>query len=201
MKLHRSRRLVAGVALLAALPLTGCTTPGAEPGTAARVGDRTVSEKDVDAATVELAQVQLPQQIDASGVTQFLAIGPLLLDKMSDAGVPVGTAEARSQLQNPRMTLSKPTEEVLRTYVALQEVNQAQQILQQGVGDARLTSQARKVAAANDAFEQELRTYVTDGRVEVNPKYAKLPVNWVYQNGMGTQAPEGQDAPREAPAQ
>ena len=78
MKLHRSRR-AAGLALLLALPLPACSTPGAEPGVAARVGDRTVAEKDVETATTELAAMGFGRQFDAGAVTNYLALGPLLV--------------------------------------------------------------------------------------------------------------------------
>ena len=193
MKLHRSRALAAGLALAAALPLSGCTTPGADPGVAARVGERTVSQNDVDTAATELARLGLGQQFDTARVTEYLAFGPILLEEFRTRDLPIGTAEARSLIKDAPGDLSPATEEVLRTQFAAGKVGEAQQVLQQfGPNSAQGRAYA-KVVEANQAFSAQMQTYTREGGVDLNPKYLKQPVNWVLQDGPGQ--------PQQAPPQ
>lgn len=168
---------------MVALPLTGCTTPGAEPGVAARVGDRTVSERDVDTASTELARLGLGQQFDTSRVTEYLAFGPILLDEFQRRGLPVGTAEARSLLKDQPGSLSPATEEILRTQYAAGKVGEAQQGLQQFGPNSPQGRAYAQVIDANKAFTAQMQTYAREGGVDLNPKYMKQPANWVLQDG------------------
>jgi len=193
-KLHRSRRLAAGTALLVALPLTGCTTPGAEPGVAARVGDRTVAERDVDAATTELAQLGLGQQFDTARVTEYLALGPLLLEELQKRDVAVGPADAQRLVKTQGNELSPATTEVLMTQYAAGRVQEAQQVMQQFGPTSAQGKQYRPIAEANQAFTTRMQDYARGGEVDFNPKYMKQPANWVLQDGMAGQ-------PQQAPPQ
>lgn len=178
---------------MVALPLTGCTTPGAEPGVAARVGDRTVSERDVDTAATELATLGLGQQFDTSRVTEYLAFGPLLLEEFRKQGLPIGAAEARSLVKDQPGTLSPATEEILRTQFAASKVGEAQQALQQFGPNSPQGRTYAKVVQANQAFNAQMQTYAQEGGVDLNPKYMKQPANWVLQDGPA----QSQQAPRQ----
>ncbi|WP_141397281.1 hypothetical protein [Mobilicoccus massiliensis] len=207
MKSHRRRAVTAGAALVLSLTLAGCG--GVDPQAAARYGDRVVSESDVATAVAQLNELQLPQPADARAVTQYLALGPVLLDDMQQAGFPITEAAARQGLQDKRARLAPPTVDVLRTMTAVQLMQQAGTVAQQPGQSKEQQAELQRLFQANEQFSQEVQKAIDDGSFVVNPKYGKQQVNWISQDaetqmpeGHGEQQPEGQDqAPPEAPEQ
>ena len=180
MKSHRRRRLAAGIALMIAVPLSGCSA-AVHPGDAAVIGDRVVTEDDIRTVMAEVPSLQLPQQVDASAAAQYLALGPILIETLHKHGVPIGSAEARAMLRNPTAHISEPTDELLQTMTAINLVQQAQQYAAQPSPGGANADLARRVVAANQEFATRMRADLTDGSIVINPKYFKQPSNWILQ--------------------
>lgn len=194
MKSHRSRPVAAATALVLSATLAGCSQ--ADPRAAARSGDTTVSEHDVQTATRELSGLQLQQPLSTDLVTQYLAFGPVIDQHLAGAGVQVGPDKAKTLLADPNTQLSQPSLQVLTTLSGLITLQEASQSLAGGQGSAQNqnTARAQKVVAAGEAALQDIQQRTQSGDIVVNPKYQKVPVNWVKQDAQQRQMPpaEGQ---------
>ncbi|WP_284304339.1 hypothetical protein [Mobilicoccus caccae] len=187
MKSHLSRRVAAGVALSLSLALAGCTE--ADPSAAARVGDRVVSERDVDTAVTELAGQQMPQPINAEAVTQFLAFGPILNEHLRQAGVAVGPQDGRRLLPDPQAQLSEPTLQALSTMAAVTVVSEARQAAGQPGTMTGNPEQLQRVLAASDVAFQQIGQGLESGSIVISPKYVNEPTNWIRQDAEQMQMP------------
>lgn len=194
MKSQRSRLAVAGTVLALSVTFAGCAQ--ADPSAAARVGGSTVSENDVQTATRELSQLQVAQPLNADLVTQYLAFGPTIDQRLTQAGVRVGPEKAKTLLADPDTPLSAPSQQVLTTLSGLMVLSEAQQTLAQP--GAKNAAEAQRVVAAGEQALEEMQQRSESGDIVINPKYQETPVNWIKQaapaglDGAPGQTGEGQ---------
>ena len=167
------KSLSAVLVLGAALALTACGPQQA--GAAAIVGDRVISDKDIQTAAQETNKgVQgLRQPITSQQTLRFLIIAPYLLDAAAKGGHGVSESEAKqvlSKLPNP----SPATIEFVRAILASQLVTPEE----------------------GQVVESRLRK----AHVTVNPRYGKLdlatlqfdttPPNWIKSTPAPTASPQ-----------
>ena len=149
MKVLPTARKTAPAALVlgAALALTACGPQQA--GAAAIVGDRVISDHDVQTAAQETNKgvEGLQQPFTASDTLVFLIVSPYVLDEAARAGHGVSESQARAALTK-LPTPSPATLEFARTFIALQGLNQDE--------------------------VQSVLGQVQKAHVTVNPRYGKL---------------------------
>jgi hypothetical protein len=148
-KVLPTARAAAPVALVlgAALALSGCGPQQA--GAAAIVGDRVISDQDVQTAAQETNKgvEGLQQPFTASDTLVFLIVSPYVLDAAAKGGHGVSESQAKAaltKLPNP----SPATLEFARTFIALQGLTQEQ--------------------------VQGVLAEVQKAKITVNPRYGKL---------------------------
>ncbi|HEY3436046.1 MAG TPA: hypothetical protein VGK35_00040 [Actinotalea sp.] len=99
---RRSSRALAGVTalvLVGAALLGGCS---ARPGVAAVVGDRTISQSELETAQKDLLTVVA--KADASNVLSALVAAPFFIDAAAENGVGVSADEARAAIEKEQVS-------------------------------------------------------------------------------------------------
>lgn len=192
-KSHRSRRVAAVAAIALTSTLAGCAEFGSDPSAAAVVDGRAISETDVQTVVEELTQLQLPQQIGADRVTQYLAIGPTVRETFTEAGLPVGESQVRQGLADPDAALSEPTLDVLTTLKTVDVLQEAKSVLQAPGAPPAQMQVAQRAAVAEQMVNKRVSEQMKNGQLVFNPKYLRAPENWIQQAApeMAGQAPQG----------
>ncbi len=177
--MKRSRLVVAAVAVAVPLLVSGCGTPTA--GAAAVVGDRRITEAEVQRGVVDIqAFFGDKQQVRQSDVLYFLIVGPSLIDAANKAGVGASADDARSTLSASLVSPSEPAVQALRASQALSNLNK----LDPATAKPILTGLV-------DSFKHL--------NVTVNPRYGAFAVtkvdpagaaeNWIVGSGPSAAAP------------
>jgi peptidyl-prolyl cis-trans isomerase SurA len=176
-----TRRYLAGVAVVAALTLTGCGTGG--PGVAAKVGDDTVSTSDVNRLTVGYCRALEPQivsqgQVVPMRLVRSFVVGSLTLEAAAkqlaaEHGItqPEGYLDRLKELQTQAAGLPAAHQDDFievgsaRAYVtAVEHQIGGQLLLDEGTPDA---NDDQKVARGRE----ELNVWLGDHDVDLNPRY------------------------------
>lgn len=154
-RMPRVAAVVPALAVAAAL-LTGCGGP-AQSGSAAVVGDRRISEADLQTATRELQQVVGPDnQLTQSQVLSWMVLAPFTLDVAAKNGIGVSADDAVSQLQGRVTDPADPTLLAARSAIALSRL-----------------SRGLDQTASQKAY-QDVLAQVKGVKVTVNPRYGSF---------------------------
>lgn len=176
MKSPRIGRAV-GAALLLSVALAGCGA--ADPGAAAVVGDRVVSERDVDAVMNDLGNLggQLPER---SVVVMRLAESPVIMEHLRQAGFVVSDDEVRASLPPGTGTMSDVTIEALRLD---QAGSRLQALNAQAQSDPQAREQLERIGQAVENAQAELQQKDQQGELTINPRYDEQRPNWLQGGG------------------
>ncbi|MEO6511567.1 MAG: hypothetical protein ABIO16_11295 [Nocardioides sp.] len=174
-------RYLAGVAVVAALTLSGCGTGG--PGVAAKVGDDTVTTADVNRLTVGYCRALEPQivsqgQVVPMRLVRSFVVGSLTLEAAAkqlaaehDITQPTGYLDRLKELQTQAAGLPAAHQADFielgsaRAYVtALENQLGGELLLNEGTPDA---NDDQKVSRGSE----ELNVWLGDHTVDVNPRY------------------------------
>jgi hypothetical protein len=154
-RMPRVAAVVPALAVAAAL-LTGCGGPS-EGGSAAVVGDRRITEADLQTATSELQEVVgADNQLTQSQVLSWMVLAPYTLDVASKNGIGVSVDDAVNTLQGKVTDPSDATLLAARSAIALSRL-----------------SRGLDQAASQQAY-QDVLTQVKAVKVSVNPRYGSF---------------------------
>jgi hypothetical protein len=118
----RSRLAVAAVAIAVPLLVSGCGAPTA--GAAAVVGDRRITEADVQRATLDIqAKLGDATPVPQSQVLFYLIAAPDVVAAANGAGVGVSLDDARAELGTALAAPSLPAATVWQTSKAIGNIN------------------------------------------------------------------------------
>jgi hypothetical protein len=118
----RSRLVVAAVAVAVPLLVSACGTPTA--GAAAVIGDRRVTEADVQRATADIqAKVGAANPVPQAQVLFFLIAAPDVVDAANRAGVGFSLDDARTDLETTLVSPSEPGATVWQASKAMFNIN------------------------------------------------------------------------------
>ncbi len=175
------RRYLAGVAVVAALTLSGCGTGG--PGVAAKVGDDTVTTADVNRLTIGYCRALEPQivaqgQVVPMRLVRSFVVGSLTLEAAAeqlaaenDISQPQGYLDRLKELQTQAAGLPASHQDDFievgsaRAYVtALEHQLGGQLLINEGTPDA---DDDKKVTRGRE----ELNVWLGAHTVDVNPRY------------------------------
>jgi hypothetical protein len=180
-RMPRAAALVPASAVTAALLLSGCGGP-AVSGAAAVVGDRRITESDLQVATRDLQKVVGPENpLTQPQVLSYMVVGPIALDVAAKNGIGVSQDDAVKVLAGKVTDPSEPTLLAARGAIALSQLS-------------RGLEQAASQQAYQDVLAQVKATSIT-----VNPRYGVFdgerfainPVspNWLVPKAAPTQVP------------
>lgn len=154
-RMPRAAALVPALAVTAAL-LTGCGGP-AQSGSAAVVGDRRITEADLQTATRELQKVVGPDNpLTQSQVLSWMVLAPFTLDVAAKNGIGVSSDDAVTTLEGRVTDPADSTLLAARSAIALSRLS-------------RGLDQAASQQAYNDVLAQ-----VKAVKITVNPRYGSF---------------------------
>ncbi|NTW38746.1 MAG: hypothetical protein HGA44_02490 [Cellulomonadaceae bacterium] len=152
---QRTSKVVVGALALTAL-LSACSS---SPGAAAIVGDRTITQSELERAQTELAP--LLSDSSPSSVLSVLLVAPLYVDAAAENGVGVSTEEARTLLETSATSAGMdPVPAFGEGAIEIARFSLAAQALQGLDNGADLVAEIQEQVAALD--------------VTVNPRYGEM---------------------------
>lgn len=152
---RRRTAVLAAAAALGALVLAGC---GVQPGVAAQVADRVITQDELERTREDLSQ--FVQGADAGAVLVAMVVGPLFVDAAADAGVGVSRDAARTVIAETTAASGAPAPEVGEGVVEVIRFTMAVQNLQALPDGAEILAEVDESIGGLD--------------IDVNPRYGQF---------------------------
>ena len=176
MSMSRGPARLAGVALAAALLLSGCA--GLRPGTAIQVGDEQITESELDDVTssyCEAASSSLDEQAQTvpngffrTGIAGLLAMREVAEQVAAEQGVEVGPEDYQQQLTELEGQIASLPESHQEAVLTVETARLYTEAAQVAIGQEALGGEGEE-ADFTAAGAQEMDRWIQDNGVEFDP--------------------------------